>query len=313
MASKFVPRLTKPEKGNKYYIRKAQGGYSDAIQGNPKDKDCNVLSNCVGYAYGRFNEIGGWGKCKYLSPVNAENFMQYKGNLETGMTPKLGACMVWQKGATLKASDGAGHVAIVEKIISDTEIVISESAWGGKAFYTTTRKKGNGDWGETGKKFLGFIYNPAECCEETPPMPEKITYKLVADVKGYISSADAKARKNAKTTVKKGTYYMFKDYPKGHNGMYNVTTDPMKAGSWINPADNVVAKPKTFEVGDVVTFTGTKHYVSANSSIGTKCKSGKATITKIHQLGKSKHPYHLKKVKGSGSTVYGWVNASDIK
>ena len=66
------------------------------------------------YAYGRFNEIGGYGYCKYLRPVNAENFIQYKGtSLKTGQAPKLGACMVWQKGATLNGSDGAGHVAIV--------------------------------------------------------------------------------------------------------------------------------------------------------------------------------------------------------
>lgn len=166
MENEFLPRLTKPTTGNKYYICKANGGYSDAIQGSPVDKECNVLSNCVGYAYGRFNEIGGYGACKYLAPVNAENFMQYKGNLETGTTPKIGACMVWQKGATLQASDGAGHVAIVEKVISDTEVVTSESAWGGSAFYTKTRKKGNGDWDEAGKRFLGFIYNPAECCQK---------------------------------------------------------------------------------------------------------------------------------------------------
>lgn len=235
MANKFVPRLTKPEKGNKYYIRKAQGGYSDAIQGSPVDKDCNVLSNCVGYAYGRFNEIGGWGSCKYLVPCNAENFMQNKGNLKTGMTPKLGACMVWQKGATLQASDGAGHVAIVEKIISDTEVVTSESGWGAsKPFWTQTRKKGNGDWGETGKKFLGFIYNPAKFEEVEDKM-----YTVYTDIKGYNTAADAKARVNPQTTVKKGNYYMLKNYPNGYNGMYNVTTNPNVAGSWINPADNV--------------------------------------------------------------------------
>lgn len=82
---------------------------------------------------------------------------------------KLGACMVWQKGATLTGSDGAGHVAIVEKIVSATEIVTSESGWGAsKPFWTQTRKKGSdGNWGQgSGYKFLGFIYNPAACCQE---------------------------------------------------------------------------------------------------------------------------------------------------
>ena len=66
------------------------------------------------------------------------------------------------------------------------------------------------------------------------------------------------------------------------------------------------------KVGDIVTFTGTKHYTNANALIGSKCKPGKAKITAIHQLGKSKHPYQLIRVDGSDSTVYGWVNEADI-
>lgn len=124
----FKPRLTRPEAGNKYYITKASGGWSDAIKGKPADALCNTLSNCVGYAYGRFNEIGGYGCCKYLRPVNAENFIQFAGGLAVGQEPKLGACMVWRKGATLNGSDGAGHVAIVEQIISATEIVTPAKA-----------------------------------------------------------------------------------------------------------------------------------------------------------------------------------------
>lgn len=160
----FTPRLTRPTSGNKYYIRKANGGYSNAVKGSPTDSQCDVLSNCVGYAYGRFNEIGGYGYCKYLAPVNAEKFIQYKGSCQVGQTPKVGACMVWQKGSTLDGSDGAGHVAIVEKVISNTEVVTSESGWGSsKPFWTQTRKKGaNGKWGVgAAYTFLGFIYNPA--------------------------------------------------------------------------------------------------------------------------------------------------------
>ena len=174
----FQPRTTKPEAGNKYYITKANGGYSDAIKGNPTDKDCDVLANCVGYAYGRFNEIGGYGYCKYLRPVNAENFIQYAGGLEVGQTPRVGACMVWKKGATLGGSDGAGHVAIVEKVISDTQIVTSESGYGSASpFWTKTRNKGDGNWGAgAGYTFLGFIYNPAPCCQnaDAPVKPKRL-------------------------------------------------------------------------------------------------------------------------------------------
>lgn len=190
----FKMRTTKPESGNKYYITKSNGGWSNAIKGKPVDSDCDVLSNCVGYAYGRFNEIGGYGYCKYLSPVNAENFMQYKGSLKTGQTPKLGACMVWRKGNTLSNSDGAGHVAIVEKVVSSTQIITSESAYGGSAFYNKTRNKGSGNWGMGADyTFLGFIYNPAVSdsvnnvdsannsnISETPINSNDIIHKVVA-------------------------------------------------------------------------------------------------------------------------------------
>lgn len=63
-------------------------------------------------------------------------------------------------------------------------------------------------------------------------------------------------------------------------------------------------------VGDVVTFTGTKHYVNSNALNGKACKPGEARVTAIAKNGK--HPYHLIKTSGSASTVYGWVDAADI-
>ena len=159
----FTPRLTRPEAGNPYYNRKDSGGYSDASLGKPRDAGCDVLSNCVGYAYGRFNEIVGQGRMKYLRPVNAENFIANAGGLTVEQVPSLGACMVWRKGPTLGGSDGAGHVAIVEQILGPTRIVTSESGYNcATPFWTKTRDKGDGNWGAgAGYTFLGFIRNPA--------------------------------------------------------------------------------------------------------------------------------------------------------
>lgn len=245
MASDFIPRLTKPDAKNKYYITKSKGGYSDAIEGNPTDKDCNVLSNCVGYAYGRFNEIGGYGKCKYLAPVNAENFMQHKGNLKVGTTPKVGACMVWQKGETLKASDGVGHVAIVEVVTSDSQVTTSESVWGGKAFTTLTRKKGSdGNWGYSGK-FLGFIYNPAECCTATAKPESKAAVGLEDIImftgsKHYLNPSAAKGSACKKgfakvTKIEKGKkhpYHIIGEYYGSGNNK-----DGSNAWGWVDEKD----------------------------------------------------------------------------
>lgn len=66
-----------------------------------------------------------------------------------------------------------------------------------------------------------------------------------------------------------------------------------------------------YNVGNVVQFTGCLHYTSSYSGgVARGCKAGEATVTSVSK-GKP-HPYHLKAVAGKGSTVYGWVNASDI-
>lgn len=66
----------------------------------------------------------------------------------------------------------------------------------------------------------------------------------------------------------------------------------------------------TFKVGDVVEFTGTTHYTSSNATSVKSCKAGKAKVTAVYPTGK--HPYHLIAVSGSGSTVYGWVDADKV-
>ena len=156
-------RTTKPESGNKFYNTVSKGGYSHCIVGYPTDKSCNVLSNCVGYACGRFNEIIGTMKYPYLN-CNAENFIERakQYGLEISDKPTLGGIMVWQKGATLSGNDGAGHVAIVEKIIDDNTIYTSESGYGSSAFWNSTRSNTSGRWGiGSGYKFRGCIINPS--------------------------------------------------------------------------------------------------------------------------------------------------------
>lgn len=198
----FVPRFTIPDKGNPYYNTKDAGGYSTAIKGKPTQDGLNVLNNCVGYAFGRFNEIVGDKGCFYLQPSNAELFIRYmndgkKKGLTCGTTPKLGAVVVWQAGPTQNGSDGAGHVAIVEQINADGSIVTSESGYNvSKAFWTQKRTNANGRWGQNSNyTFLGFIYNPAVPDEE-PVKPDFDVNEIVffGGDKEYNSSTDKKSQ-----------------------------------------------------------------------------------------------------------------------
>lgn len=147
-----------PKPGNPYYNRIEDGGYNPSISGFPQDPNLTVLSNCVGFALGRFNAVGLWGCNKYLRPCMACSMVKYakKDGLKIGKQPKVGACICWSGGL-----DGNGHVAIVEQIISKNEIVCSESVYGGVEFRLRAYYRKNGKWDFGAYTFEGFIYNPA--------------------------------------------------------------------------------------------------------------------------------------------------------
>lgn len=102
----------------------------------------------------------------------------------------------------MKGGDGVGHVAIVEKIISPTKIVTSESGWNArKPFWTQVRNKGTGNWGQgSGYKFLGFIYNPAACCQRTAPAKVEAARYIDKALSGaYRTTANLNLRTGAGT------------------------------------------------------------------------------------------------------------------
>ena len=166
-AGEFAVRTSKPS-GDKNYITTGSGGWNTCIKGYPMDANANVLANCVGYASGRFNEIindaRGTTGCSYKNlNCNAEWFIEraQQAGLKIGSTPKVGAIMCWQKGTVDGGGDGAGHVAIVEKVNSNTSVYTSESGYGSTAFWNQTRTNSNGRWGcGSGYSFRAFIYLP---------------------------------------------------------------------------------------------------------------------------------------------------------
>lgn len=170
LSSTFIPRTSRPTKTNKYYITKKSGGYSTCVQGKCKstgkpDKQCDTLSNCVGYANGRFNELIGKDKEVYPLNCHAEKILERAKSLglKTGSTPKLGSIICFSKGSAATSEDGCGHVGIVEKILSKDTIVISQSGYGSTEFWNETLKKSNSwkcSWMDNSYKFQAFIYLP---------------------------------------------------------------------------------------------------------------------------------------------------------
>lgn len=111
---------------------------------------------------------------------------------------------------------------------------------------------------------------------------------------------EAVARRNLKVN---GKYIRGYGVPKYESKATETTEDDKK--------EEVIVTGE-LKVGDVVIFTGNKHYSSSYPGArASSCRSGKAMITAISK-GKA-HPYHLKYISDGGSNVYGWVDIKDIK
>lgn len=163
----FKRRTVAPSKSNKYYLHTTKG-YNKCIR--IKGDEC--IPNCVGYCYARYMEAQEIKKCN-LPTCNAESwYKNYNG--KKGSTVKLGSVVVWSKGKVGKSSDGAGHVAFVEKVNADGSFETSESAYKGKRWYT---KKYNKKAKKSGYKLQGFIYPDTEFTENTDYTEG--TYKLL--------------------------------------------------------------------------------------------------------------------------------------
>lgn len=294
----YKPRLTTPNSNNPYYNTVANGGYSNAILGNyPEGADSSrrtgssnpklsVLRNCVGYAYGRFNEIANQGKMVYLSPVNAGDFMKYKGSCQSGWVPKLGACLVW------KDSQGPGHVAIVEQINSDGTIVTSESEWNGSTFKTYTRSKGSDNNWIQGCSwmvkraprytFQGFIYNPAVPDSAQPGLPlvdggyeapestvtpafsvDKLK-SLIGNIFGF-TKTETEQEQSVKTTVVYETVTEDVEVTKARSVDYDGILNQTKSTSLLTYPTNVESPFILLKVGNFV--FGTYNSTNSNSKI----------------------------------------------
>lgn len=259
-------RTTRPTAGNKYFITKSAGGYSTCIVGKPTDKQCNVLSNCVGYACGAFNEELDLGYEKYHLNCNAENFIEraIASGLSVISKPCVGAIACWEGKGSL-----AGHVAIVIEVIDDNTIKTAESGYGSpNPFMIITRKNNNGRWGmNSNYPFRGFIvnpnypYNPSPVPPEpTPTLKYKIGDKVIINGRLY---GDADGGKPGKTVKDKVTNIT--RIAEGHPYPYNTTGDLgwMSEDSiqlYIEPTPT----PSEFKVGDkvvpitLVNYTGTR-------------------------------------------------------
>lgn len=163
----FKPRMTAPSVSDKYWVHTSRGGLNECIQ----ISNGSCLPNCVGYAWGRWYEL--LGSRPRLCQGNAEMWYGFTvDGYKRSSMPALGAVICWGKGVVGNEADGAGHVAVVERIEGNGDIITSNSAYGSTRFYLKTYKKSEG-YNFGAYKFQGFILPPINIAEQTVVKNEK--------------------------------------------------------------------------------------------------------------------------------------------
>lgn len=140
----MAERTKAPKKGDKFYST------SNPFAGTKYDMFKNK-GNCTHYAYGRMSEA--MGKKSGLPTCNAENWIKkVSKTFKTGKTPKVESVIVYKH-----TKKSGGHVAFVERIKSNGDLVLTMSGW--KTYIwkqkTVTKKLG---YVYSDYKLLGFIY-----------------------------------------------------------------------------------------------------------------------------------------------------------
>lgn len=115
--------------------------------------------NCTNYVAYRLIQSGMPGTRPWEGNGNASNWGVAMAGI-TDQSPRVGAIAWYPPHVTPAGS--AGHVAYVEQVISDTEIVVSEDYWGGDFHWRRITKSGGG-WP------TGFIHFNDRVVEPTSP------------------------------------------------------------------------------------------------------------------------------------------------
>lgn len=259
--AKFTPRLSAPSRDDKRFIRYPFGGYSIAIAID--NQTGYTLPNCVGYAHGRLLEILGENKINWKIPAcDAENWYQkaQESGFQVGSTPKLGAVACWRAGSVNNNADGVGHVAVVEEIKPNGDIVTSNSAFNGEEFFLMTVTKASGYTYSDNRPLVGFIYCGIEFEEEKPVTPTVIE----AGTRIELNNIPVFSSENGATIGNRtGTYYAWETVDAATTKRIRMTNHPNRVGvkgqvSFFIETNNFVPTITATEAKSTIVKAGTK-------------------------------------------------------
>ena len=127
------------------------------------------------------------------------------------------------------------QICVDEGIVANEDNIKKHQDWSGK--WCPSKILNEGRWIAFRTSVIAE-YNRlvGKGASSTPAPAPTLTkkYDVKVTVNGYTNAVDAKNKKNSKTKVTAGNYYVYKE----SNGMINVSSKNGVAGSWINPNEN---------------------------------------------------------------------------
>lgn len=249
MPQSFIPRINSDGMANSPFYYGPQNVFYASGYGLP---------NCTAYAYGRYYEAQGAFTSPDLPHWDAKDWYPDATAFQRGSTPGLGAVACWDQ------PGGVGHVAIVEDIYANNDILISEShSTSGLPYFDTqvlTAASGymNSIYMGSGFSFQGFIYNLWGAGGGGQPIP--VSAWQAKQTGGY-ARTDPEALQNALCTYRKLSALGW-----SLNAICGVYGN-MEAESGYNPwrweSDDVPSYPSTPSYGyGLPQFTPSSKYIS---------------------------------------------------
>lgn len=293
---------------------------------NNEEKIWNFLYEKIGNEYGTAGLIGNLQSESGLNPKNMENYYEsrlgftdesYVQAIDNGSYTKdqfiydrcgsfLAQWTYWTRKKALYEYVKSKGVSIGDLEVQ-LEFLYQELSTSYKSVLSTLKNATS--ILEASNAVLFKFENPADQSVKVQ------NYRASLGQKFYDKYAGKKVEKPQETVQKPATndtIYTVKsgDTLSGIALKYNTTYQKLAEYNNIsNPSIIYVGQkiriPRTYKVGETVIYNGTVHYTNAYADAGYPCTGGKAKITQIHQLGKSKHPYHL---VGIDCSVHGWVD-----
>lgn len=223
---------------------------------------CTGYSGCAnaGYGHGGYAQNNSRMYWRMYSGHNCTNYVAYRmikagmsserpwsgsgmaynwGLANRGITdqkPTVGSVAWWNRGVGGMSS--SGHVAIVERVVSSTEIIISEDSWGGDFSWRRITKDGRG-WPS------GFIHFRDKPSTPTPPPPPPAPAKVLAN-----TAPPTVAEAPTVGTMVVADVGTWSGGPRAYTYQWSAAGVPIPNATFRGyiPTPDVVGKPLTLEV-----------------------------------------------------------------